>query len=85
MLRVTATGGLLLVRDLVRPPNDAAVRHLVATCAGEANAHQQEMFEASLRAALTLTGVRDLVAALGADASAVQLTSDRHWTWKTRR
>jgi ubiquinone/menaquinone biosynthesis C-methylase UbiE len=84
MLRVTVAGGLIFVRDLVRPTNDTAVRNLVATYAGDANAHQQEMFEASLRAALTLAEIRALVTALGVDPSTVQLSSDRHWTWKTR-
>ncbi len=82
MVRVTCPGGLLFVRDLARPADDAAVKHLVATYAGDANAQQQALFEASLRAALTLAEVRGLVAGLGSDPSTVQLTSDRHWTWR---
>jgi ubiquinone/menaquinone biosynthesis C-methylase UbiE len=84
MVRVTVAGGLLFVRDLARPSDDAAVRHLAVSYAGDANAHQQALFEASLRAALTLGEVRELVGGLGHDPAAVQLTSDRHWTWKTR-
>jgi ubiquinone/menaquinone biosynthesis C-methylase UbiE len=81
MVRVCAPGGRLFVRDLMRPAADAAVRGLVATYAGDANEHQRQMFDASLRAALTLDEVRAVVAALGFDPQSVQPTSDRHWTW----
>ena len=86
MARVTVSGGALFVRDLLRPENDAAVRHLVRQYAGGANTHQRQMFEDSLRAALTLEEVRALVVPLGFDLATVKQTSDRHWTWtaKTR-
>jgi hypothetical protein len=41
---------------------------------------QRDLFEASLRAALTADEVRRLVADLGVPPSAVRTTSDRHWT-----
>lgn len=85
MVRVTAPGGLLFVRDLLRPESDAAVRRLVKTYAGDANAHQQKMFADSLGAALTVEEMRDLIKALGFDRSTVQQTSDRHWTWSARK
>jgi ubiquinone/menaquinone biosynthesis C-methylase UbiE len=85
MVRVVAVGGTLFVRDLVRPEDDAAVGRLVAAYAGDANAHQRQMFEDSLRAALTLAEVRALTTALGYDPAQVRQTSDRHWTWQTRR
>jgi ubiquinone/menaquinone biosynthesis C-methylase UbiE len=81
MVRVAAAGAVLFVRDLLRPANEAAVEHLVATYAGEANAHQQQMFGDSLRAALTLEEIRGLVAALSFDPATVRQTTDRHWTW----
>src|SRR5690242_2168302 len=40
MVRVTAAGGRLFVRDLLRPGDEAQVRHLVAAYAGGANEHQ---------------------------------------------
>src|SRR5262249_39154194 len=43
MVRVTAAGGLLFVRDLLRPADEATLRGLVATYAGDANQHQQQM------------------------------------------
>ena len=85
MVRVACPGGLLFVRDLLRPPSEEAVRHLVGQYAGEANRHQQQMFGDSLRAALTLEEVRGLVAGLGFDPGGVRQTSDRHWTWTAAR
>jgi len=35
-----------------------------------------------LRAALTVEEVQALIEPLGFDASTVQATSDRHWTWQ---
>ncbi len=80
-VRVVRPGGLLFVRDLLRPADDATVRHLVSTYAGGANQHQQAMFDASLRAALSLDEIRQLVGELGFGPDTVQATSDRHWTW----
>jgi ubiquinone/menaquinone biosynthesis C-methylase UbiE len=85
MVRVTVPGGLLFVRDLMRPPDAAAVDRLVAAYAGDANAHQQQMFADSLCAALTLDEIRALAADLGFDPASVQATSDRHWTWSARK
>jgi ubiquinone/menaquinone biosynthesis C-methylase UbiE len=85
MVRVASPGALLFVRDLLRSADDAAVRQLVATYAGDANAHQRQMFEDSLRAALTLAEIRDLAAGLGYDPAEVRQTTDRHWTWQTKK
>lgn len=81
--RVLRPGGLLFVRDLLRPEDDAAVRQLVDTYAAGANEHQRQLFAASLRAALSLEEVRDLVSRLGHQPDRVRQTSDRHWTWAT--
>ncbi len=84
-VRVTAERGLLFFRDLLRPSDDDEVANLVATYAGEANPHQRELFENSLRAALSLDEIREVVAELGFDPLMVQQTSDRHWTWAARK
>lgn len=81
MVRVLAPGGILFVRDLLRPQDDAAVHHLVQTYAGDANAHQQKMFGDSLRAALTLAEVRAMLESLGINPATVGQTTDRHWTF----
>jgi ubiquinone/menaquinone biosynthesis C-methylase UbiE len=80
-VRVLKPGGLIFFRDLLRPDSDADVCRLVELYAGECNEHQRAMFDASLRAALTLDEVRALVAPHGFASEGVQATSDRHWTW----
>jgi SAM-dependent methyltransferase len=93
MWRVTAKGGLLFVRDLHRPDGDAEVDRLVALYAGDPRGepapdprqvasyeNQRALFRASLCAALTVAEVAGLIAPLGIPASAVTMTSDRHWT-----
>lgn len=85
MVRMAAPGGVLFVRDLLRPEDDESVTRLVRTYAGDANAHQRQMFDASLRAALTIAEIRALVAAVGFAADTVKQTSDRHWTWAARK
>jgi ubiquinone/menaquinone biosynthesis C-methylase UbiE len=84
-IRVTAPGGLLFHRDLARPRDEAQLSQLVATYAGDANAYQRKLFANSLRAALTLEEVQQLVARFGYSPDSVRLTTDRHWTWATRR
>jgi ubiquinone/menaquinone biosynthesis C-methylase UbiE len=84
MVRVVVPGGTLFVRDLLRPVDETEVQRLVAAYAGDANAHQQQMFGDSLRAALTLAEIRELVRALGFDPAGVRQTTDRHWTWQAR-
>jgi len=79
--RVLKPGGLIFVRDLLRPADDAEVQHLVATYAADCNEHQRNLFDASLRAALSLDEIRAIVTDLGGKPEGVQQTSDRHWTW----
>lgn len=85
MARVVKPGGVLFVRDLLRPRDEAALAYFVRTYAGDANAHQQKMFAESLHAALTLDEVRAMVTQLGYAADTVQATSDRHWTFAAHR
>ncbi|HVY46454.1 MAG TPA: class I SAM-dependent methyltransferase [Minicystis sp.] len=85
MLRVLGRGGLLFVRDLVRPEDDAAVAQLVETYALGQNERQRALFEASLRAAFTLAEVREMARRLGVPEGAVRMTSDRHWTLSYRK
>jgi ubiquinone/menaquinone biosynthesis C-methylase UbiE len=80
-LRVTAPGGVNFHRDLVRPHDEAQLEHLVTTYAGAATPYQRKLFADSLRAALTLEEIRELVAVSGFPPNTVQMTSDRHWTW----
>jgi len=79
--RVLAPGGLLFFRDLLRPADSETVTKLVDMYAGEATEHQRKMFDDSLRAALSLGEIQELVARLGLPSADVRQTSDRHWTW----
>ncbi len=79
--RVTASGGGVFFRDLLRPEDEIALESLVTTYAGDATPHQQQLFRDSLSASLTLDELRRVVADLGLDPATVQVTSDRHWTW----
>ena len=81
MVRVAAPGGLLFVRDLLRPPDQATVDRLVARYAATAPARGQQLFRDSLHAALSLAEIGALVQTLGFRSASVQATSDRHWTW----
>jgi ubiquinone/menaquinone biosynthesis C-methylase UbiE len=80
MRRMLRPGGLLFVRDLLRPNDTLAVERLVSTYAGGENDDQQALFRASLHAALTLEEVRQMLRALGLPADWARQTSDRHWT-----
>jgi len=84
LARMVAPGGTLFVRDLARPSAAEEVARLVAAHAGGESPHARALFEASLRAALTLEEVRGLVRALGLPDGGIAPTSDRHWTWTHR-
>ncbi|MBX9787336.1 MAG: methyltransferase domain-containing protein [Pirellulales bacterium] len=79
--RVTAPGGLVFFRDLLRPADRATLEQIVNTYAADADEQQRRLFADSLHAALSVAEVRELVAALAFDPQAVTQTSDRHWTW----
>ena len=61
--------------------DDRTVVELVEAYAGDEDPHAQQMFEDSLRAALSMDEISDIVSTLGFPTSTVQATSDRHWTW----
>lgn len=84
-VRLTAAGGWLFFRDLVRPESDEQLEQFVATYCGEEPEFAQKMFGESLHAALSLSEIREMVASLGFDSETVHLTSDRHWTWGARK
>ncbi|MGQ9576734.1 MAG: class I SAM-dependent methyltransferase [Thermoguttaceae bacterium] len=83
--RVLAPGGLIFLRDLFRPDDERSVRRLVERYAPGANEHQKQMFADSFRASLTVAEVRQIVVRFGVSPETVQATSDRHWTWATRK
>jgi len=80
MLRVLARGGQLFVRDLLRPADQSTLNHLVDVYAGSANAHQRQMFDDSLHAALSIAEIQQLLQTLDCPPEWVSQTTDRHWT-----
>ena len=85
MIRVLRPGGLLFVRDLLRPNDGETIDRLVSTYAGDCDAHQRQMFHDSLHAALTRAEVREILDSLGLPGEWANVTSDRHWTIVGRR
>ncbi len=84
-VRVTRPGGLLFFRDLARPETAEELESLVTQYAGNESEPARRMFAESLRAALRLEEIQQLLADLGFPPESVELTSDRHWTWSARK
>ena len=80
-LRVLAPGGMIYFRDLMRPPDETTLQTFLDTYAEGESELAREMFANSLRAALTLDEMVQLVGQSGFEPETLQATSDRHWTW----
>jgi len=76
--RVLKPGGVLLIRDLFRPETPERALELVAHHAAGENAYNQELFRASLCAALTPEELREVADAAGLEAAQIVIDSDRH-------
>jgi ubiquinone/menaquinone biosynthesis C-methylase UbiE len=76
--RVLRPGGVLLVRDLYRPPNPARVAELVALHAASASEYGRELFRASLCAALTPSELRAVADEAGLTDARLVVDTDRH-------
>jgi ubiquinone/menaquinone biosynthesis C-methylase UbiE len=83
--RVLADGGLIFFRDLTRPNDETALAHVLEIYASQATGSQRQMFADSLRASLTIEEIQCRVQRIGAPPESVQPSSDRHWTWCTRK
>ena len=83
--RVLTDGGLIFVRDLTRPNDETALEHLLEIYASHATDSQRQMFADSLRAALTVEEIQSRVERFGGHPESVRQSSDRHWTWCTRK
>ena len=80
MVRVLKPGGMLFVRDLMRPDDAETVDRLVQEYAGNASPHARQLFHQSFHAALPLEETRQMVADRGGRSEFVRASSDRHWT-----
>ncbi len=84
-VRVLRPGGLLFIRDLVRPSSAEQVEELVKLHSEGENDIARQLLRQSFHAALTLAEIRELADDWSITAACVQMTSDRHWTlawWK---
>ncbi|AFY93804.1 class I SAM-dependent methyltransferase [Chamaesiphon minutus] len=78
--RLIKPDGAILIRDLIRPENDRIVNELVAKFGGDYDDRQQQLFQDSLKAALTLTEVQELIDRAGLVQVKLAQTSELHWT-----
>jgi len=78
--RVLQPNGAILIRDLIRPPDQATMNRLVESIGTEYNEHQKKLFRDSLYAALTLDEVDQLISQARLQGVRVYQSSDRHWT-----
>ena len=76
--RVLRPGGVLLVRDLYRPPNPTRVAELVALHAASASEYGRELVRASLCAALTPSELRAVADEAGLTDARLVVDTDRH-------
>jgi ubiquinone/menaquinone biosynthesis C-methylase UbiE len=83
--RLVRPGGAILIRDLIRPENDRIVNELVAKVGGDYDAHQQQLFDDSLKAALTLAEVQDLIDRVGLSQVKLTQSSELHWTIERKK
>jgi len=81
--RVLKPGGVLLIRDLFRPSDEATVAALVEQHGAEETAEAQELFRASLCAALTPDELVEVARKAGISGAEVQEDSDRHMSLQT--
>ena len=78
--RLIKLDGAILIRDLIRPENEQAVNELVTKFSSNYDPQQQLLFEDSLKAALTLAEVRELIDRVGLTQVKLSQTSELHWT-----
>jgi ubiquinone/menaquinone biosynthesis C-methylase UbiE len=78
--RLVRPGGAILIRDLIRPASDDVVNKLVAKIGEKYDAHQQQLFRDSLKAALTLAEVQELIDRVELSQVNLSQSSDLHWT-----
>lgn len=72
--------GAIVLRDLLRPLGMATVDALVDSIGDRYDAHQRQLFRASLCAALRLDEMRALLDTAGLHDVLLAQSSDRHWT-----
>ena len=80
MSRVVKPGGLVLIRDLVRPETPEAAQAFVDTYAAEDTPYQQKLYYDSFLAAFTIAEVNEMLVQMDLPGAVVVQSSDRHWS-----
>ena len=83
--RLVKLDGAILIRDLIRPESDNIVNDLVAKIGGDYDAHQQQLFRDSLKAALTIAEVQELIDRVGLLHVKLAQSSELHWTIERKK
>lgn len=80
MSRVVKPGGLVLIRDLVRPETPEAAQVFVDKYAAEDTPYQQQLYYDSFLAAFTIAEVTEMLAQMDLPGAVVVQSTDRHWS-----
>jgi len=83
--RLVKLDGAILIRDLIRPESDDLVNDLVAKIGGDYDTHQQQLFRDSLKAALTIAEVQELIDRVGLLQVKLTQSSELHWTIERKK
>ena len=78
--RVIRPGGLILIRDLMRPDTPEAAQALVDRYAADDTPYQKKLFYDSFLAALTIPEIEAMLAQTSLTDAIVVQSSDRHWS-----
>ena len=78
--RVIRPGGLILIRDLMRPDTPEAAQALVDRYAADETPYQKKLFYDSFLAALTIPEIEAMLAHTSLTDAIVVQSSDRHWS-----
>ena len=78
--RIIRPGGLILIRDLMRPDTPEAAQALVDRYAAEDTPYQRKLFYESFLAALTIPEIEAMLTQTSLTNATVVQSSDRHWS-----
>jgi len=77
--RVCKPGGVVLIRDLSRPPTPEAAWGIVEKYSGTEPQLLKDLFFKSLKASFTIAEIKERLTQAGLHGLEVKMCSDRHW------